>query len=182
MMDISKKELIEIIYNHLKLANHYFQDWKEIEKQRDSDEGKIYRKYNFSLALIKKAYFENTILTLCRLLEKNGTVNFYKLRRVIETSKNIEIESFDKKYSRNNQTIKKVKKIRDESIAHNDEINLNKLYEETGIYPLNVDDLLLDLLEYLKYLVEKSDVKLNYCLTYPYNRSYGINEIYQKLE
>lgn len=181
MNHLSVLSLIQSIHHKLKLANFYFQEHKEIIKQRDSDNGILYLKYNFSLPFIQKAYFEHSILILCTLFEKDGEASFVKLRTSLEKS-NAKLQSLEEKFVEVHRVIKGLKTIRNKSIAHTDNIDIEKLYEEANLTFQDIDILLSEMLSYLKYLTEQFNTQLVQSITYPYNREFGIKQIYDQLK
>lgn len=174
----NKINLIKDIHNRLKIANHYFQEYKEILKQIDSDNGKLYTEYNFSIPFIKKAYFENSLLILCTLFEKNGGVNFYKLRKLIGNNK---LKRFDKFFTDFNRIYTGLKFVRDKSVAHIEHNNIEEIYQKANVTYKDVDDLLSNAQNYLIYIINSMSINLDIELTYPYNAQFGMRKIYTKL-
>ncbi|MBF0784302.1 hypothetical protein E4T80_02260 [Muribacter muris] len=176
---LSFSECLTAFHSRLKIAYHYFQEQKEIAKQRDSDGGKIYRQY-YSFPLIKKAYFEQSILTLCTLFEKASPVSLFQLRETLG-ERSCSIPTFDDYFDDFDRIFEGVKTIRDKSIAHLENLNIDQFYVEANITYADIDSLFLALLDYLKALVNTADIQLGYKLTFAYCPDYGIKQIYAKL-
>lgn len=171
---------LEIFHDRLRIAHYYFQEQKEIAKQRDVDGGKIYREYR-SLPFIKKAYFEQAVIILCTLFEKTSPVSLFQLRETLENEK-ISAQKFDEYFQEFSRIFDGLKTIRDKSIAHFEDYEIDQFYEAANITSVDIDSLFLALLAYLKELVRLSGVKLGYELTLSYNANYEIKQIYSKLE
>lgn len=180
-MNVSKEnfsQLVTAAHERLILANFYFKEHQEMLKQRDSDEGELYRKFNFSLPFIQRAYIQNSLLILCTLCEKNDGVNFHKIRLSLKDCKAKRFEKFFKGFHRIYHAIRL---IRNKSIAHMDSENVDKLYKQANVTYKDIEILLEKSLDYLKYLATLSSDIPAEKLTYPYNSQFGIRQIYDKL-
>ncbi|OOF78837.1 hypothetical protein BKG96_04660 [Rodentibacter caecimuris] len=173
-------DAVQISYSRLKMANYYFQEQREIAKQRDTDDGKIYREYR-SLPFIKKAYFEQAVIILCTLFEKTNPVSLLRLRESLD-KEGIPVQKFDDDFKDFERIYNGLKTIRDKSIAHFESSDIEQFYSAANITSSDIDSLFLALLSYLKYLVRLSGVHLGYELTFSYNADYEIKQIYSKLK
>lgn len=183
---MSKQEIYELakeINERLKIANHYINEWEIIMLQGNSDNGRLFNKYYFSLAFIRKAYLEMTIITLSTIFERNGDVNLYKLRKSIENFLGKSIEKADEKYGEDFiRIVEGLKHIRDKGIAHTDARNISQYWEQASISKGDISKIIQDTHKYILYLLDLIDIKnpSDICLS-DFSES-GLKLIYSKLK
>ncbi|OAQ15779.1 hypothetical protein F480_00100 [Bibersteinia trehalosi Y31] len=174
--------LIDKIHKRLDMANHYIKEYSLIREQASKDSGKIFNRYYFSLAYVKKAYLEYAILILTTLYENNGEVNFRNLRINIENS-------VDKKLMRAEQyafdferILNGLKTIRDKTIAHLEELDENKSYQFAAISLLDIEKFIQFSQCYLRYLIQNLDIDLNQYARLNNFSNFGFEIIYALIE
>lgn len=145
--------LIDKIHKRLDMANHFIKEYLFIREQSSKDNGEVFNKYYFSLAYVRKAYFEYAIIILTTLYENSGAVNFKKLRESVESfldSKLIRADQYATDFER---ILNGLKIIRDKTIAHLEELDENKFYQDAGITILDIEKFIRISQCYLNYII-----------------------------
>ena len=126
--------LSNAIYKTIKIAHYYLTEWEKIMLQGNDNNGEIFNKYYYPMAYIRKAYLETGLLTLGRLFDGYDGINFKSLRECINSlSTNYTIPSFEDFDKKIKILRKKLKIIRDKSIAHSEGVNPNIFYKEAKL-------------------------------------------------
>jgi hypothetical protein len=176
--------IAEAIFKKLKIANHYISEWEQIMLQGNPDNGSLFKQYYFSLGFIRHAYLYMSILILCTVIDNTGDNNIKNLREKIQTCKNLEIKDLisyteDSKESLS-KTINGLRLLRDKTIAHTENIDPDKLFEDAGISKIDISLFIKSVIKYIDHLMSFIDYKKDFIL--PNFSDYGINLIYKALE
>ena len=176
--------IAEAIFKKLKIANHYISEWEQIMLQGNSDNGSLFKQYYFSLGFIRHAYLYMSILILCTVIDNTGDNNIKNLREKIQTCKNLEIKDLisyteDSKESLS-KTINGLRLLRNKIIAHTENIDPDKLFEDAGISKIDISLFIKNVIKYINHLMSFIDYKKDFIL--PNFSDYGINLIYKALE
>lgn len=176
--------IAEAIFEKLKIANHYISEWEQIMLQGNSDNGSLFNQYYFSLGFIRHAYLYMSVLILCTVIDNTGDNNIKNLREKIQTCKNLEIKDLIS-YTEDSKellskTINGLRLLRDKAIAHTENIDPDKLFEEAGISKIDISLFIKNVIKYINHLMSFIDYKKDFIL--PNFSDYGINLIYKALE
>lgn len=179
------RNLALTIYEEIKIANHYLQEWYVMCEEDNKTNGNIYKKHYFSIAFIKNAYLEKAILLLGKIFSGDD-ISLLKLRENTNNYLNNNgkelVDGLGKLKPEVQKIIDGIKTIRDKAIAHSDGINsMEKWYGEANISKTDLDNLINHTLWFIEELMCKADIDLGKKLTLPYRKDMGIKQIYNCL-
>ncbi|VEG69620.1 protein HsdA [[Pasteurella] aerogenes] len=179
------RNLALTIYEEIKIANHYLQEWYVMCEEDNKTNGDVYKKHYFSIAFIKNAYLEKAILLLGKIFSGDD-ISLLKLRENTNNYLNNNgkelVDGLGKLKPEVQKIIDGIKTIRDKAIAHSDGINsMEKWYGEANVSKTDLDNLINHTLWFIEELMCKADIDLGKKLTLPYVKDMGIKQIYNCL-
>ncbi|WP_303013605.1 hypothetical protein [Rodentibacter pneumotropicus] len=173
---------INSIFEKLKIANHYLQEWEVINLLNNEDNGKIYKQHYFSLAFIKKSYIEYCLVILNTIFSNDGVGNLPTLRKKSEYFLGKRLSRLDEIFPDFNRIKDGLKIIRDKTIEHTEDYDINIFYKKAKISKKDIDELIRNILDFLNYILNESNINLGKDLLLNYNNEIGIKIIYNKLK